>query len=119
MPQLAVVVVVEQVDALFLQGLARLVQTFGQFVHRGFIAIIKAVHPGDDNVICSKVFCFLGHGMGIPFQTAEIGVQADHLQAGFLHQLVPVQIAAFAHRHSSGFGQQLYHKANGVDHKST
>ena len=57
--------------------------------------------------------------MGIPFQTAKVGVQADHLQTGFLHQLVPVQIAALAHRHPGGLGQQLYHKADGVDHKST
>ena len=98
-------VVVEQVDALFLQGLARLVQPLCQLVHRGFIAIIKAVHPGDDHILRAKTLCFLGHCMGIPFQTAKVGVQADHLQVGFLHQLVPVQIAALAHRHSSGFGQ--------------
>ena len=112
-------VVVEQVDALFLQGLARLVQPLCQLVHRGFIAVIKAVHPGDDHILRAKTFCFLGHCMGISFQTAKVGVQADHLQAGFLHQLVPVQIAALAHRHSSGFGQKLYHKANGMNHKST
>ena len=110
---------IKQPDALFLQGFACLVQAFYQFVHRGFIAIIKAVHPGDDHILRAKTFCFLGHCMGISFQRAKVGVQADHLQAGFLHQLVPVQIAALAHRHSSGLGQQLYHKANGMDHKST
>ena len=57
--------------------------------------------------------------MGIPFQRAKVGVQADHLQACLLHQRVPVQIAALAHRHTGGLGQQLYHKTNGVDHKST
>ena len=46
-------------------------------------------------------------------------MQADHLKACLLHQLVPVQIAALAHRHTGGLGQQLYHKTNGVDHKST
>ena len=119
MPQLAVVVVVEQMDALGCQGFPGFVQPLRKLVYNGFIAVIKAVHPGDDHILRAKTFCFLGHCMGIPFQTAKVGVQADHLQAGFLHQLVPVQIAALAHRHSGGFGQQLYHKANGVDHKST
>ena len=100
MPQLAVVVVVEQMDALFLQGFARLVQTFGQFVHRGFIAVIKPVHPGDDHILCAEALGFLGHCVGIPLQRAKVGVQADHLKACLLHQLVPVQVAALAHRHT-------------------
>ena len=119
MPQFAVVVVVEQVDALGCQGFASFVQPLCKFVHGGFIAVIKPVHPGDDYILCAETLGFLGHCVGIPFQRAKVGVQADHLQACLLHQLVPVQIAALAHRHSRGLGQQLYHKANGVDHKST
>ena len=119
MPQLAVVVVVEQMDALGCQGFAGFVQPLCKFVHGGFIAVIKPVHPGDDHILCAETFSFLGHCVGIPLQRAKVGVQADHLQACLLHQRVPVQIAALAHRHTGGLGQQLYHKTNGVDHKST
>ena len=119
MPQLAVVVVVEQVDALGCQGFPGFVQPLRKLVHNGFIAVIKAVHPGDDHILCAEAFGLLGHCVGIPFQTAKVGVQTDHPKAGLLHQLVPVQIAALAHRHPGGLGQQLYHKADGVDHKST
>jgi len=86
-------------------------------VHRGFIAVIKAIHSGDNNILRAKAFGFVGHCLGIALQTAQIGVQADDLQVGVLDQLVPVKVAALAHRHTGGLGQQPHHKANGVDHK--
>ena len=70
MPQLAVVVVVEQVDALGCQGFAGFVQPLRKLVYNGFIAVIKAVHPGDDHIRCAEALGFLGHCVGIPLQRA-------------------------------------------------
>ena len=86
-------------------------------MHRGFIAVIKAVHAGDNNILRAEAFGFIGHGLGVAFQTAQIGVQADDLQPRFFDQSVPVEVAALAHRHTGGLGQQPHHKADGVDHK--
>ena len=86
-------------------------------MHRGFIAVIKAIHSGNNDILRAEAFGFVGHGLGIAFQTAQIGVQADDLQVGVLDQLVPVKVAALAHRHTGGLGQQPHHKADGVDHK--
>ena len=118
MAQLAVVVVVEQLHALGLQRRARLVQPCGKVVHRGFIAIIKTVHSGNNDILSAKAFGFVRHCFGIALQTAQIGVQADDLQPRFFDQSVPVEVAALAHRHTGGLGQQPHHKADGVDHKS-
>ena len=85
MPQFAVVVVVEQVDALGCQSLAGFVQPLRKLVHNGFIAVIKPVHSGNDHILCAEALGFLGHCVGVPFQRAKVGVQADHLQTGFLH----------------------------------
>ena len=117
MAQLAVVVVVQKLHALGLQRRARLVQPCGKVVHRGFIAVIKAVHAGNNDILGAKALGFVGHGLGVAFQTAQIGVQADDLQVGVLDQLVPVEVAALANRHTSGLGQQPHHKADGVNHK--
>ena len=57
---------------------------------------IKPVHSGDDHILCAETFGFLGHCVGITLQRAKVGVQADHLKACLLHQLVPVQVAALA-----------------------
>ena len=117
MAQFAVVVVVEQLHALGLQRRARLVQPCGKVVHRGFIAIIKTVHSGNNDILRAKALGFVGHGLGVAFQTAQIGVQADDLQPRFFDQSVPVEIAALAHGHTRRLGQQPHHKADGVDHK--
>ena len=117
MAQLAVVVVVEQLHALCLQRRARLVQPCSKVVHRGFIAVVKAVHAGDNNILRAKALGFVGHGLGVAFQTAQIGVQADDLQPRFFDQSVPVEVAALAHGHARRLGQQPHHKADGVDHK--
>ena len=118
MAQLAVVVVVEQLHALGLQRRARLVQPCGKVVHRGFIAVVKAIHTRDDNILRAKALGFVGYGLSVTFQTAQIGVQADDLQPRFFDQSVPVEAAALAHGHDRRLGQQPHHKADGVDHKS-
>ena len=117
MAQLAVVVVVQKLHALGLQRRARLVQPCGKVVHRGFIAVVKAIHTRDDNILRAKALGFVGHGLGVAFQTAQIGVQADDLQPRFFDQSVPVEVAALAHGHARRLGQQPHHKADGVDHK--
>lgn len=97
MTQLTVVVVVQKLHALGLQRRARLVQPCGKVVHRGFIAVVKAVHTRDDNIHRAKALGFVGHGLGVAFQTAQIGVQADDLQPRFFDQSVPVEAAALAY----------------------
>ena len=86
-------------------------------MHRGFIAVIKAIHPGNNNILGAKAFGFVCHCLGIALQTAQIGVQADDLQPRFFDQSVPVKVAALAHGHARRLGQQPHHKADGVDHK--
>ena len=82
MTQFTVVVVVEQLNALFLQRFTRCVQTFGKFVHGGFIAVVEPVHPGNDNVLGSKTFGFLGNGEGAkPAQAEAAGARTDALDA--------------------------------------
>ena len=117
MTQLTVVVVVQKLHALGLQRLTRLVQPCGKVVHRGFIAVIKAIHSGNNGILSAKAFGFVRHRFGIALQTAQIGVQADDLQPRFFDQSVPVEIAALAHGHTRRLGQQPHHKADGVDHK--
>ena len=117
MTQLTVVVVVQKLHALGLQRLTHLVQPCGKVVHRGFIAVIKAIHSGNNDILSAKAFGFVRHRFGIALQTAQIGVQADDLQPRFFEQSVPVEIAAPAHGHTRRLGQQPHHKADGVDHK--
>src|SRR5699024_9162250 len=58
--QLAVVVVIEQLDALLRQGAACVVQALGKLGYFGFAAVIKAVHAGDDNGIGAEALGQIG-----------------------------------------------------------
>ena len=115
--QLTVVVVVEQLHPLLRQRRAGFVQAFCQVVPGGCIGVSKAVHTGDDHMVCAETLGLGCDGRGVPLDTAEIGVQADDRKPRFLHEFVPVQFAAVAGGHTGGAGQQPHHQTGGVDHK--
>ena len=115
--QFAVVVVVEQPHPLLHQRRAGFVQAFCQVVPGGCVGVSKAVHAGDDHIVCAKTLCLGCDGRGVPLDAAEIGVQADDRKSRFPHEFVPVQFAAVAGGHTGGAGQQPHHEPGGVDHK--
>ena len=89
-------VVVEQLHPLLRQRRAGFVQAFCQVVPGGCIGVSKAVHTGDDHMVCAETLGLGCDGRGVPLDTAEIGVQADDRKPRFLHEFVPVQFAAVA-----------------------
>ncbi len=72
-------VVIEQPDALGGKRLPSGVQSLRQVADSRLIAIIKALHAGDDHLIGIILLGFRGHGGGVVLDAAQIHVQADHL----------------------------------------
>ena len=70
-------VVVEQPDVLCFEHFAYSVQALCQFLNCRFIGIIETIHPCDDDFIRPETFSLLHYCIELPFQRAEIGVQAD------------------------------------------
>ncbi len=108
--QLHIVIVVEQAQPLFFQRLAGLVQTLRQLPHRCLIAVVKAIHACDDQLVRAKAPCLLDHGLRLPLERAEIRVQAHDLEAALLYQRVPIKAAAVSGGHAGRAGHQPHHQ---------
>ena len=111
-------IVVQKPGSLLPKGFARRVQPLGKLPHRFLAAVVKAVHAGDDHCIRAKPFCFLRNCLRVPFNASQILMDTDHVQPGFFHQALPIQIAAAAHGHPGRFRQHTNQKTHGVQHKA-
>ena len=71
-------VVVEQLHTLLQEGLPGFVQPSGQVAHSGFVPVVKPIHTGDNHILGPEALGLPGNLFRVPFQAAQVGVQADH-----------------------------------------
>ena len=111
-------VVVQKPDFLFSQTLACLVQPMGKLAHSFFAAIVETVHARDHHRVRTESPGFLCNCPGIPFNGTQILMDGHHVKTGFLHQALPVQIAATANRHTGSLCQHANQKTHRMQHKA-
>ena len=111
-------IVIQQGYALRPQGFAGFVQPLRQLPHTAFIAVIKAVHAGDDHRVRPKFPGFPHDLIAFPLQASQICVQADHGKSGLAKQRFPVQLAALAGGHARCPGHEPHHHGGRMDHEA-
>ena len=111
-------VVIKPRDSGIRQLFSGTVQSPAQSAYRFCIGIIKTVHSGDHDLICTEIPCFGNDRIDIPLYGTQILVYGDYGQPGLFHQVFPVQFTTFSGGHPSCFGQHPDQKRCRADHKS-
>ena len=73
--QLTVVIVIEQLDAFFLEGLVGFVQLSGQIQHIFLAAVVKTVHAGYDDHVGAITFGQIRDGFGICLDATQAAIE--------------------------------------------